>query len=114
MPDIVEIIIDLTNGENYTLLATCRETPIGIQNIPTIEHKIFALYTEDEFVRKGPEVLKTCFCFFMPDSDLRPEIISGCLTFKKGEQIIFMEPRQNIKKIKVGMDGHYIDLCDIK
>ncbi len=103
--DLVEIIISLCDGQTRVIIAQ------GNAGIYGIDMSTFYLYSEEEMDRFSLEELKNKpYCFAMPESDMKAEILFGMLVIKKGNEIVFMERRDSIKSIIVGGDDVWINL----
>ena len=105
LEDLIEIIITLCNGQTRVIIAK------GDAGIYGVHLSTFYLYSEEEMDRFDLEDLKNKpYCFAMPESDMNAEVLFGMLVIKKGNEIVFMERRDNIKNIIVGSDDVWIDL----
>lgn len=103
--DLVEIDIEMKDGSWYVLISE------GNGGLYGVDMNIVYLYGQNE--RIGGKGLKTrCFSFAMPVGDIAAEVDGGMLVFRRNDEIIFIERRDNIKNIVVGSGDNWINLCE--
>ncbi len=109
--DCVQVTLEHVDGEIVYLLGT----PMFENGLLYMD--MIRLYNDDELLRidSHEHPIETAWLFFMVHSDIKPSVENGYLIFRKGANIIYMEPRWNIKGIKCGLSGTKEDtLFDIR
>ena len=102
--DVVELVIDLAD-EQITLFGDPEYDEFGIRS------EVFTLFTYEEYIKLGmPE--DKCLGFFMPKSNFSANVNGGFLSIFRDNKLMFMENRNNIKRIRLCIDENYIDLSE--
>lgn len=105
--NVAELVFEMKDGITHHIFGTPKRSEFGF------ESDVFTLWSFKEFERMSEEDKNTRpVAFYMPHSDLKASIEYGFLCIRRGEELLFMEDRNQIKKILSGIDDCLVDFYE--
>lgn len=106
---IAEIEILMKDGEVITLFG---DPTVDEEGEHTGHMEYIYTVEEAEKICEREGDIDSCPFFMMPDCDIQCDTSTGFLTFKKNDNILFMQRRDLIRNIKSAIDDIWIDVWE--